>query len=48
MVLTDAAIPVQPHVPSARNPGNRGPAVPRQFLEVLAPGRKPFADGSAG
>lgn len=46
MVLSDAATPTQPHVLLRGNPGNRGPAVPRQFLEILAPGRKPFADGS--
>jgi hypothetical protein len=47
MVLVDAPQPVQPVVFLRGNPNNRGPAVPRQFLEVLAgEGRKPFADGS--
>jgi mono/diheme cytochrome c family protein len=47
MVVNDAPQAVQPHVFVRGNPSNVGPAVPRQFLEVLAgPGRKPFADGS--
>jgi mono/diheme cytochrome c family protein len=47
MVLTDAAQAVEPVVFLRGNPGNRGPAVPRQFLEVLSRGnRKPFTDGS--
>jgi hypothetical protein len=47
MALADASKPVQPHVFRRGNPANVGPAVPRQFLEVLAgPQRKPFADGS--
>jgi mono/diheme cytochrome c family protein len=47
MAMNDAPQPVQPHVFLRGNPANVGPAVPRQFLEVLAgPDRKPFADGS--
>ncbi|HEX5269122.1 MAG TPA: DUF1553 domain-containing protein, partial [Gemmataceae bacterium] len=47
MVLVDAPQPVQPVVFLRGNPNNRGPAVPRQFLEVLSPQpRKPFAEGS--
>jgi hypothetical protein len=47
MVLADSATPVRPVVFVRGNPNNRGPAVPRQFLGVLAgPDRKPFTDGS--
>ncbi len=47
MVLNDAPTPTQPHVLLRGNPANRGDAVPRQFLLVLAgDGRKPFAKGS--
>jgi hypothetical protein len=47
MALADAPKPVQPHVLRRGNPANVGPAVPRQFLEVLAgKDRKPFADSS--
>jgi len=46
MVLTDAPQPTTPHVFLRGNPGNRGVAVPRQFLEVLDPTRKPFTEGS--
>jgi hypothetical protein len=47
MVLVDAPQPVQPVVFLRGNPTNRGPEVPRQFLEVLsAEPRKPFAQGS--
>ncbi len=47
MVLVDAPQPVQPVVFLRGNPNNRGPAVPRQFLEVLSPQpRKPFSEGS--
>jgi hypothetical protein len=46
MVLTDGER-FDPYVFLRGNPDARGPAVPRQFLEVVAgPGRKPFADGS--
>ena len=44
MVLADAPRPTEPVVFLRGNPGNRGPAVPRQFPEVVAgPDRKPFA-----
>jgi hypothetical protein len=47
MVLNDAPSAVQPHVFLRGNPGNRGPEVPRQFLEVLAgEKRQPFHQGS--
>jgi mono/diheme cytochrome c family protein len=47
MALADAPQPVKQHVFLRGNPGNRGPDVPRQFLEVLAgPDRKPFPNGS--
>ncbi|MFL5341995.1 MAG: DUF1553 domain-containing protein [Gemmataceae bacterium] len=47
MVLNDTPSPVEPHVLLRGNPGNRGPAVPRQFLDVVAgENRKPFHDGS--
>ncbi len=47
MVLADLPNPVEPYVFLRGNPGNRGPKVPRQFLEVLAgPERKPFTHGS--
>ncbi|HEX4591662.1 MAG TPA: DUF1549 and DUF1553 domain-containing protein, partial [Gemmataceae bacterium] len=47
MAMADAPTPVQPHVFLRGNPGNRGPDVPRQFLEVLAgTDRKPFTHGS--
>ena len=47
MAVRDAATPYQPHVFVRGNPGNLGPEVPRQFLEVIAgPGRKPFSQGS--
>jgi mono/diheme cytochrome c family protein len=47
MVLTDAPRPVDPVVFLRGNPNNHGPAVPRQFLEVLSRGeRKPFTEGS--
>ena len=46
MVLLDGA-PMEPVVFLRGNPGNRGPTVPRQFLEVASPGtRVPFKDGS--
>jgi hypothetical protein len=47
MVLNDAAAPVEPHVLLRGNPRNRGPAVPRQFVEVVAgEKRRPFTKGS--
>ena len=46
MALVDNANPTTPHVLLRGNPGNRGPEVPRQFLEILSPERKAFASGS--
>jgi cytochrome c553 len=47
MVLNDTPKPNEPFVFVRGNPGNRGPTVPRQFLEVLSgPQRTPFKDGS--
>jgi mono/diheme cytochrome c family protein len=47
MALVDNATPTKPHVFIRGNPNNRGPEVPRQFVEVLAgPNRKPFEKGS--
>lgn len=47
MVLVDVPKPVEPVIFLRGNPNNRGSAVPRQFLSVIAgPGRKPFTEGS--
>src|SRR5947208_4119606 len=47
MVLEDLPQPREPHVFLRGNPGNVGPAVPRQFLQVLAGDkRQPFKSGS--
>jgi Protein of unknown function (DUF1553)/Protein of unknown function (DUF1549)/Planctomycete cytochrome C len=47
MILRDAPQPTTPHVFLRGNPRITGPAVPRQFLEVLAgPHRQPFKEGS--
>ncbi len=47
MALVDLPQPVTPHVFLRGNPTNPGPAVPRQFLEVLAgKNRQPFQEGS--
>jgi hypothetical protein len=47
MVLNDTPTPVDPVVFLRGNPGNRGPAVPRQFLAVASvTERKPFKQGS--
>jgi hypothetical protein len=47
MVLQDAPSPTTPHVFLRGNPNNRGAAVPRQFLEVVAgEKRQPFRQGS--
>jgi hypothetical protein len=47
MVLVDAERPMTPRVFLRGSPNNPGPAVPRQFLEVLAGDkREPFQDGS--
>src|SRR5262249_21652249 len=47
MVLVDAPASMAPRVLVRGNPASPGVEVPRQFLEVLTPGkRKPFASGS--
>ncbi|HZU39355.1 MAG TPA: PSD1 and planctomycete cytochrome C domain-containing protein, partial [Gemmataceae bacterium] len=47
MILRDGPTPYEPRVFIRGNPGRPGPAVPRQFLEVLAgPHRQPFHHGS--
>jgi hypothetical protein len=47
MVLVDRPQPVDPRVFLRGNPNNPGPAVPRQFLEVLAGDQRlPFKEGS--
>jgi mono/diheme cytochrome c family protein len=47
MVLIDKSSPETPHIFLRGNPNNRGPAVPRQFLEVVAgEKRQPFHQGS--
>ncbi|VTR96820.1 PSD1 and planctomycete cytochrome C domain-containing protein [Tuwongella immobilis] len=47
MSVADAPNPFNPYIFVRGNPGNRGPNVPRQFLEVLSgPNRKPFTQGS--
>jgi hypothetical protein len=46
-VLNDLPKPQEPVVFLRGNPGNRGPAVPRQFPEIASgAARKPFTDGS--
>lgn len=45
MVMNDGPIN-NPYIFMRGIPGNRGPSVPRQFLEILSPDRKPFKDGS--
>jgi mono/diheme cytochrome c family protein len=46
MVLQDIDRPGPAQVFLRGNPNNRGPNVPRQFLEVLSADRKPFTQGS--
>src|SRR5262249_48965878 len=47
MVLADAADPMQPRILQRGNPTMPGPAVPRQFLRILAgEHRQPFQHGS--
>jgi hypothetical protein len=47
MAMVDRTSPRQPHVFERGDPGRRGAAVPRQFLEFIkGPGRKPFSNGS--
>jgi hypothetical protein len=45
-VLEDAARPRNSFVMIKGNPGSRGPVVPRQAPEIIAPGREPFVSGS--
>ncbi len=47
MVLVDKPTPETPHIFLRGNPNNRGPAVPRQYLQVVAgDNRRPFVKGS--
>jgi hypothetical protein len=47
IALTDREVPLTPRVFKRGNPSNKGEAVPRQFVEVVAgPNRKPFTTGS--
>lgn len=47
MVLNDKPTPETPHIFLRGNPNNPGPAVPRQFLQVVAgENRQPFRQGS--
>ncbi|WP_439620795.1 PSD1 and planctomycete cytochrome C domain-containing protein [Gemmata sp.] len=46
MVLRDAPRPYDPRVFERGNPGRPGEPVPRQFLKVANPQRKPFGPGS--
>ncbi|MGF1583309.1 MAG: PSD1 and planctomycete cytochrome C domain-containing protein [Gemmataceae bacterium] len=47
MILRDNPQPFNPYVFRRGKPGNRGPNIPRQFLEVLeGKGRRPFQRGS--
>lgn len=47
MALEDSAAPYEPRIFVRGSPSNLGPAVPRQFLDVLSPsGRTPFHNGS--
>ncbi|MDB5310346.1 MAG: Planctomycete cytochrome [Gemmataceae bacterium] len=46
MALTDPPRPYDPRVFERGNPGRPGEPVPRQFVKVANPGRRPFATGS--
>ncbi|MEW4567335.1 PSD1 and planctomycete cytochrome C domain-containing protein [Tautonia sp. JC769] len=47
MVLVDTNEPREPFIFVRGNPGNRGPQVPRQFLQLLeGEDRRPFSQGS--
>ncbi|MBY0514298.1 MAG: DUF1549 and DUF1553 domain-containing protein, partial [Gemmataceae bacterium] len=46
MVVFDADRPFDPRVFERGNPGRPGEAVPRQFLRIANPTRKPFGPGS--
>lgn len=45
-ILKDKPRPVEPYIYIRGESGNRGPKVPRQFLEHLSINRKPFTKGS--
>ncbi len=46
MVLHDAPRPYEPRVFERGNPGRPGDPIPRQFVKIVNPARKPFGDGS--
>src|SRR5262249_61129822 len=46
MALVDAPRPYDPRVFERGNPGRPGEPVPRQFVKLVSPERKPFATGS--
>jgi len=46
MVLHDTARPYDPRVFERGNPGRPGEVIPRQFVKIANPQRKPFGDGS--
>jgi hypothetical protein len=46
MVLHDAARPYDPRVFERGHPGRPGEPVPRQFVKIVNPNRKPFGTGS--
>jgi uncharacterized protein DUF1553/uncharacterized protein DUF1549/cytochrome c len=46
MVVQDAARPYDPRVFERGHAGRPGEAVPRQFVKIVNPARKPFGDGS--
>jgi hypothetical protein len=48
MALSDTGTPRNAKVALKGDPRNLGPEVPRQFLEVLNPNRKPFSSKSSG
>jgi hypothetical protein len=46
MVLHDSPRPYDPRVFERGNPGRPGEAIPRQFVKIANPQRKPFGEGS--
>ena len=48
MVLHDAPRPYDPRVFERGNPGRPGEPVPRQFVKIANPARKPFASAGSG
>ncbi len=46
MVLHDSPRPYDPRIFDRGHPGRPGEPVPRQFLKIANPNRKPFGDGS--